>query len=568
MKILLFSPLSSIWPNKALEIALSRAIKKLGHEVFELQCEGYLAPTCPGFNEAGVSDSDLSEKDRVRICNICKSRSSSAIHLTNNEVVKGLGTYTNKVGAVDNDVQIARLSSDWESWPITIREAAYEILVNTKADGIKLSSNFLKQLESAHANRLHSYKVAHEELRRGSFDMLIVSDVFYSMNAGAWAAAGDLGIQRVTIGSALNFRKNGNAFSLFRSSDAQALISRSSDWGNTKLETLSRAEIRVIRRNEKYNLTAKSPFTYSSSFRPTSPKTLRSKLGIQNDLPIVLVITTTNDERFAARVSGKLPNLKGPRNFKSQIEFLETVIETARSNPEVNFVVRLHPRLLPNKRDSVASPYLQRLEAVFEGAPENIFLNVPSQGISLANIGLASQVALNWTSTAGLDLLTLGIPVVSCEPNETFSYPPEIGLELQNPLQLKQVIEGAIGLGHNSKFAVAAFRYKNFISKHLTLKISDFAPQRRRFSFFRFMNWARLRGRVSLPSFLAQGFDRLDGGRFNLSSDEIVRLQLFLNKDLQNLPPKRSPRNLSIEAEQELIWKSLKSLKAGSSYSL
>jgi hypothetical protein len=536
--------------------------------VYELNCEGELAPTCPSFTEAGIQHPEFESQEVLRVCGICKSRKTVALRLSGNIGVAGLGSASAKAASLTSPEFNHTLSNDWQTWPLSLRESAYEILVDSKAAAVEVSAEFLEKLNSAHHNRLRSYAVTHEAIEQTAIEMLIVGDVFYSMNAGAWKAAEDLNIQRVTIGSALNFRKNGNALSLFRSVEAQALMSRSADWKQTKNVTLASSEIREVRKNEKYSLSAKSPFTYSSPFRPTSQKKIRAKLGIENNMPIVLVVTTTNDERFAARVSGKLPSLEGNRNFTSQIGYLKAVVETASDCPGLNFVIRLHPRLLPNKRDSTTSPYLKMLSEILEGAPGNVYLNSPSQEISLANIGLASQVALNWTSTAGLDLLTLGVPVVSCEPNETFSYPPEIGIELHSPLNLKNVIEAAVKSGHDTRFATGAFRYKSFISKHLTLQISDAAPERRRLSIFRVLNWARLRNRITLPSLLYKSLDRADGSRFRLSSNEFGRLETFINSDLQNLPPKHDDLPLSIEVEKRLISKSVRSLRAGSTFGL
>lgn len=568
MNILLFSPLSSIWANKSTEIALSRALRILGHRVHELNCDGELAPTCPSFTEAGLQHPEFESREVLRVCGICKSRKSVALRLSGNIGVNGLGSASAKAASLSSPEHNHTLSNDWQTWPLSLRESAYEILVDSKAAEVEVSREFAEKLNSAHYNRLRSYAVTREAIEQKGIEMLIVGDVFYSMNAGAWKAAEDLNIQRVTIGSALSFRKNGNALSLFRSVEAQALMNRSADWAKVKNFTLASSEIGEVRKNEKYSLSAKSPFTYSSPFRPTSPKKIRAKLGIKNSMPIVLVVTTTNDERFAARVSGKLTSLGGNRNFTSQISFLKAVIKTAGDCPGLNFVIRLHPRLLPNKRDSTTSPYLKVLSDIFEGAPGNVYLNSPSQEISLANVGLASQVVLNWTSTAGLDLLTLGVPVVSCEPNETFSYPPDIGIKLHNPRDLKQVIESAVKSGHDTKFAIAAFRYKNFISQHLALQISFAAPKRRRLSLFRILNWARLRNHILLPSLVYRTLDRVDGSRFRLSSNEFGRLEAFLNSDLQNLPPRHDEPPLSVEVERRLISKSVRSLRAGSTFSL
>ena len=56
---------------------------------------------------------------------------------------------------------------------------------------------------------------------------------------------------------------------------------------------------------------------------------------------------------------------------------------------------------------------------------KNIWINTPDQKISLHDIIQITDLALNQTSTTGLECLYNGVPVLGTDPQVLFAYPPE-----------------------------------------------------------------------------------------------------------------------------------------------
>jgi hypothetical protein len=550
VNVLLFSPVSSIWNHKTIEIALSRALKKLGHRVFELQCDGAMAPQCIAFSEAGIYPGAATNTDIERICGLCKSRAVTSLKLSKNLDGGTLGAFSISQSGLGGRSFHPEFPKSIGDWPKSLREASYETLVERKSSDLDLSREVQNHIKRAEINWYTAFERTTESIRKFDIDFLVLTDAHYSMNAGAWEAARQMGIRSATIGSALNFRNNGNAFSLFSSIEEQALITRSKAWDEVKNIPISKRDISDVNKNLKYLLSAKSAFTYSSGFRRISKKNVRKALGVSMTNPVVLVLTTTRDERFAAEVAGKMPRIPGPRNFDSQIDFLREIVVAAERLPAVSFVVRLHPRLLPNKRDNLSSDFANEIEEVLRNSPRNLKVNVPSQNLSLADVGFACDLALNWTSTAGLDLLALGVPVISCEPNETLSYPPEIGLQLGHRKGLIELLENTLGRAIEDGFAVMAFRYKTFLSKHLTVQIRRTATKRTKLSLFRILNWLRVRGGRHTGGFLFSLFDLIDGFRFIVRKNDLARIQFFFSSGASHLPiiqANNSPNRQAVE---------------------
>ena len=60
-------------------------------------------------------------------------------------------------------------------------------------------------------------------------------------------------------------------------------------------------------------------------------------------------------------------------------EFIAAIRGAAELLPAVDFVMRLHPRLLPNKRETVTSPDLAPIMAALSDLPPNVHVNRPTR---------------------------------------------------------------------------------------------------------------------------------------------------------------------------------------------
>ncbi len=561
MKILLFSPNASIWKSKRIEIALSRALSTLGHEISEIQCKEGLAPTCFAFSEAAIPlDANFSLRKK-NVCAICSSRSDLSLKLTKNDLVAKLDWH-GVASRISNATELRSLTSmPLEFWPDNLRRSCYELLLESKATDLEFDDEELRILALKLAAFENVYRQVSLAFNQTQAQVIIVTDMLYSANAAAAAAAKDFGARAVTIGSGKQRREDGYSFSLFSDPIAEGLVARSGDWLAVKESPLARSEVRNVWLSIREELRATSALTYSSRFKKSEPSEVLHKLGVRINKRNVLVVTTTNDERFAATVAGQMPRLDGPRNFSSQLDFLSEVLTVAEDLRDVNFIIRLHPRLLPNKRDSKTSQYYQQLMEILATRTSNVWINHPQDNISLADLGLASDMVLNWTSTAGLELASLGVTLLSCEPNETLSYPPEIGLVLRNRTDLKRMIIESGSSGMDVQCAVRAFRFRNFLISHLTLKIDKNVARRTRYSAFSILNFLRLRGR--LPSSLGAWdfIDSMNARRFRVEKSDLERLKSFIDEGLHQIKARPTPTRVSSQSELVQIQKLLQKLR-------
>jgi hypothetical protein len=141
----------------------------------------------------------------------------------------------------------------------------------------------------------------------------------------------------------------------------------------------------------------------------------------------------------------------------------------------MNFIYRLHPRLARNRRDPMRSPHLDRLLALLDtdDRPTNLIVNTPEQSLSLYELAMIAHAGLNWSSSAGLEFLALGIPVIGMKDSQVQAYPVELNFELasEEPSSLASALRRAIESGWSEDLMRAALRYIAAITHRAVIPI-------------------------------------------------------------------------------------------------
>jgi hypothetical protein len=128
--------------------------------------------------------------------------------------------------------------------------------------------------------------------------------------------------------------------------------------------------------------------------------------------------------------------------WENQASFTEYLIKESESHPETGFILRLHPRMASNKRDSFESDEHKKYKKLIQNTQlaDNVLVIYGDSKISsyyIANV--SSLIVVTW-STMGLESLLLGKRVIAVFPS-FLSYP--IGKISNQPTsyqQLKQAL--------------------------------------------------------------------------------------------------------------------------------
>jgi hypothetical protein len=188
---------------------------------------------------------------------------------------------------------------------------------------------------------------------------------------------------------------------------------------------------------------------------------IQQKLGTTKNKPVAVVLIGSPDEtRSSALVDAEFERVPIDQ-VSSVTEFIERALQAARNSPEIDFVFRLHPRLAPNKRESLRSPDLDVIEELLSRRGTNVFLNSPGDGIGLYDVARIATFGINHASSAGLEFLALGIPVIHYDPPRLNAYPPSLGLGVSrnNDQAFMGAINFAVASPRSTDIAIRAWRW-------------------------------------------------------------------------------------------------------------
>jgi hypothetical protein len=183
---------------------------------------------------------------------------------------------------------------------------------------------------------------------------------------------------------------------------------------------------------------------------------------------------SSEDEVNAARLADVIPPSSEVKSlFADQFEWITWLLEFARTRQDLHFIIRLHPRMFPNKRESVLSPVVAQIMKLIEERPSNTSLNLPTDNVSMYDIMQIVDVLLNFRSSAGAELAAFGIPVVAPANSEFFTYPAELNLVGTTPGDYAAKIDTALASGWSIEQSRRAFRWYAFLFSRVAVDFSE-----------------------------------------------------------------------------------------------
>jgi hypothetical protein len=477
VKVLFFSPFANIWEHSFPEALVGESLAEQALEVKTIRCNGMLQVHCVAMSAAGVGP-DASLATRQQVCRAC---------------IKRRDLLTDRIGLpaiimdedVDADIE-ARVNAllqgvdrnnwtnlDVEGIPLG-RYAVYETWLSQKLVSTDFSDEIWKQYVGQLRNTLLVYFASQRILEREKPDAVIVYNDHYSVNHAFSAAARRLGIESHTIHGGSHIVRRPETLSILSSDFTSEDIFNSPAWKRYKNEPIGPSEVELVGSHLSGLFAANSAFAYSSELKGTGAAELRGRLGIEPGVPVLLAAMSSEDELMAVRLIDAVPTgLEQTSLFSDQFEWVDHLFGYARSHPEVHLVLRLHPRMFPNKRESVLSPVVSRIMALRDDAPANVTFNMPSDGIGLYDLMQIVDVLLNFRSSVGAELSAVGIPVVVPSNGDFFTYPSELNRIGHTIEEFTGLVDRALIEGWSLENSRRAFRWFAFQFSRIAVDFSD-----------------------------------------------------------------------------------------------
>lgn len=477
MKALFFSPFANIWEHSFPEGLVAEGLQENEVEIVTVRCAGLYESFCVAMSAAGLTAADSTRKKK-QVCNACKKR--------RNLLDKDFG-FRNLIseGFLDeNDRAIAQSlvnSATLENWhslqvngiPIG-RYAAYEFLLNYKIMGTDVPPELFETLTNQLMNSVLTLLAAEKILDTEAPDYVLTYNRLYGVNHAFLAVAEARGIPTYTLQGGGHIIHRGETLTMFRESQTQFQLFNSQSWQTYRQSPIGNAEVELVASHFEGLLEGSSAFAYSSAFEASDPDLLREKFNIPKHAKVALIPMSSEDELNAAQLADLLPDTTTmPNLFEDQFAWIRFIFDYAKKRPDVKFILRLHPRMYPNKRENVVAPVVARVMELIEEAPANIIVNLPSENVSLYDLMQILDVVLGYRSSVGAELAAFGLPVVAPINRDFFTYPSEINRTGMTEEDFTSKLDAALLEGWSLENVRTSFRWYAYLFSRIAVDFSE-----------------------------------------------------------------------------------------------
>jgi hypothetical protein len=477
VKVVLFAPYANIWEHSFPESLVAEGLVGRGASVTAVRCGTMLQPHCVAMSAAGVP-ATAPQATRDRVCVACMKRRDllDEAFPYDSVVLDRLLTDDDRAAAAH-----ARESVTIDDWMDFRFEgvalgaySAYEILLDNKVAGTAIPPEVWPQYLAKLEQSVVTFLAGRRLLSDSAAEHVLVYNRLYAVNHAFCAAAESLGIPTYTLQGGGHIVRRGETLTMFRGTESLADVFGTAAWAEYASAPIGADEVELVREHVDGLLEGSSAWAYSSAFEAHQPAALRARFGVPDGASVLLVPMSSEDEINAARLADVLPAESSYDSlFADQFEWIRYLFEYATARPELRVIIRLHPRMFPNKRESVTSPVVGRLLELLDQRPANIALNLPTDDVSLYDLMQIVDVLLNFRSSAGAELAAFGIPVVAPANRDFFTYPEELHAIGHTREEYARQIDDALATGWTVEQTRRAFRWWAFLFSRVAVDLSE-----------------------------------------------------------------------------------------------
>jgi hypothetical protein len=458
MRVICFSPNDAVWRWTLPQAQVLDALKQRGDEIIYVYCDRTFTSFCMSMASLGISFSD-SPSTKAAVCDTC-ARHSLLVRSRLGVCGRSIGSFLQprdfeEAENLSSTCPLDELYDYIEEDHPVGKWALYETIIQTKSISKNLSSEAERFYRSNFRNTLISVRASramYEQLRP---DIGISYHTAYAYNRAFQRVFEGRGVPVWFLNASMNVAEIDTHLVVARS-DPELFFRRLLDaWPEFENGVCAEEEI-ASAADHLLALMAGGGYGYSISMRRESVGVLE-KFGIPAGKKVVAALLSSYDELLAADLAGFGWTTHNDV-FSSQIEWLKWLFQFVRGRSDIHLVVRVHPREFAVRGMGGRSEHSYLLEALFAEKPDNVSINLPSDGIALYDLLMDVDVALIAWSSAGMEAGMLGIPVVTYA-GDVVLFPRTLTYDATSRDQYGRFIDDALESGWSMERARAFFRW-------------------------------------------------------------------------------------------------------------
>ncbi len=420
-EILLFIPFAGIWPHSQSEARLVELLPASKFNLELLTCGELFPNFCTVMESRGIPLVGASMEKKAT-CSECVSNARLLErHLSPSTQLQFLADlfFPNDQAIVTSAISTVSHTNFqdfcFRGLPIG-RIAAYEALIKYKKISLNFNKNeweyFIENLENCIRVVLAGER--YFQIKRPS--AVLCYSPQYGVTGTFAALAEREGLKTYFVEGSANVAEKYSAVRIWGWRKYKLLNPALHHWTTSDSVTeVSSNERRRISRHFREISKARSHDVYSTRGRGLST---RKHFSVGDRQKLFLLTTSSYDEVYSGAHIGGYPARRHISDvYMNQSDWLLETIKWARDNPDVFLIIRLHPRDLPNKRESVLAEQTLNWESTLSSLPQNVAVDYPDGGFAFDDhLKEIDLLITGWSSTA-LEAMAHGIPVVTYDGN-------------------------------------------------------------------------------------------------------------------------------------------------------
>lgn len=465
MKILVFAPHSQIWKHAFPEAVLVESLMKSNHEIIYVRCSGFMEKHCIPMISSHISF-DASNKVKNQICKECKANSSLIVEKFNFPNID-LGNFLDKDAELTvNNIIKSTTQSNFQKIKvddIKVGELAlYQVLLRYKQSKVNSFSDqawqeYLSQLEIS----LKTFFSLKKIFKIYKPDKVIQYSGLYSVNAVCRQLAEKNNISPYFLHAGINQRDRLQHLIIAKGHTFDFIKSLFISWQEKYRDlTCRRDSIKLVANNFIDIINSKSFLSYSKS-KSNNHFDIYRKFNISKEKKVIVAILSSYYEHLAADAVGAYHHHIKPI-FKTQIEWVKTLIDFISKRNDLFLIIRVHPREFSTKREkqsAIISQHATDLKAEFNKIPNNAVINWPTDQVSFYDLLEQTNLFLNAFSTSAREITMLGLPVLTYH-NEDVLEPVSINYKGKSIEKYLEQIDILLEKRFDAKRIISAFRWR------------------------------------------------------------------------------------------------------------
>ena len=220
------------------------------------------------------------------------------------------------------------------------------------------------------------------------------------------------------------------------------------DWKDVPLNEAQMSEAITWVRDRRFGRNQAGIHSFTAA--PSGAVALREQLGAAQGQTLVAMFTSSTDEFSGTRMLAGGP-------FRSQDEWIERIVAWAATRPQCFLVIRAHP-CLSGKGTNISAPaQIDWLRSLQGRLPVNARMVMPDDPLSSYDLMDCADVGVTYGSTAGLEMLVLGKPILTTPPLANYGEVPGVLLVTEAD-GLEPSLDRLAGTAPSREFRRGAFR--------------------------------------------------------------------------------------------------------------